>query len=48
MLRTGHMPARGQIVPHESGVEFEVMDADPRRIKRLRVRLPGQDLDETS
>jgi magnesium and cobalt transporter len=47
MLRTGHMPARGQIVPHESGVEFEVMDADPRRIKRLRVRMPGQDLDET-
>ena len=22
--------------------EFEVVDADPRRIKRLRVRLPGQ------
>ena len=41
MIRTGRMPARGEIVPHESGVEFEVMDADPRRIKRLRVRLPG-------
>ena len=41
MLRTGRMPARGEIVPHESGVEFEVIDADPRRIKRLRVRLPG-------
>ena len=41
MVRTGRMPARGEIVPHESGVEFEVMDADPRRIKRLRVRLPG-------
>ena len=41
MLRTGRMPARGEIVPHESGVEFEVVDADPRRIKRLRVRLPG-------
>ena len=40
-LRTGRMPARGEIVPHESGVEFEVVDADPRRIKRLRVRLPG-------
>ena len=41
MLRTGRMPARGEIVPHESGVEFEIVDADPRRIKRVRVRLPG-------
>ena len=41
MLRTGRMPARGEIVPHESGVEFEVVDADPRRIKRIRVRLSG-------
>ena len=32
---------RGEIVPHESGAEFEVLDADARRIKRLRVRLPG-------
>ncbi|MGB8813057.1 MAG: transporter associated domain-containing protein, partial [Paracoccaceae bacterium] len=41
LLRTGRVPARGEIVPHESGVEFEVVDADPRRLKRLRVRLPG-------
>ncbi len=40
-LRIGRVPVRGEIVPHESGAEFEVMDADPRRIKRLRVRLPG-------
>jgi magnesium and cobalt transporter len=40
-LRNGSVPARGDIVGHESGVEFEVLDADPRRIKRLRVRLPG-------
>lgn len=40
-LRTGRVPARGEIVQHESGVEFEVIDADARRIKRLRVRLPG-------
>ena len=39
-LRTGRVPARGEIVPHESGAEFEVIDADPRRIKRLRIRLP--------
>ena len=47
MLRTGHMPARGEIVPHESGVEFEVIDADPRRIKRVRVRLAGNEPDAT-
>jgi magnesium and cobalt transporter len=40
-VRTGRVPARGEVVTHESGVEFEVIDADPRRIKRLRVRLPG-------
>ena len=40
-LRIGRVPARGEIIRHESGVEFEVIDADARRIKRLRVRLPG-------
>jgi magnesium and cobalt transporter len=40
-LRAGRVPVRGEIVAHESGVEFEVVDADPRRLKRLRVRLPG-------
>ncbi len=39
-LLTGRVPARGEVVPHPSGVEFEVIDADPRRIKRLRVRTP--------
>lgn len=37
----GHVPARGEMVPHPEGPEFEVVDADPRRIKRLRVRLHG-------
>lgn len=36
----GRVPARGEVIRHESGAEFEVIDADPRRIKRLRVRLP--------
>ena len=40
-LRNGSVPARGEVVAHESGATFEVLDADPRRIKRLRVRLPG-------
>ncbi len=38
---TGRVPARGEVVRHASGVEFEVVDADPRRVKRMRVRLPG-------
>jgi CBS domain containing-hemolysin-like protein len=34
----GRIPARGEVIRHPSGIEFEVMDADPRRIKRLRIR----------
>lgn len=37
---SGRVPARGEVIRHPEGIEFEVMDADPRRIKRLRVRLP--------
>jgi CBS domain containing-hemolysin-like protein len=33
----GRIPARGEILRHPSGVEFEVLDADPRRVKKLRV-----------
>jgi magnesium and cobalt transporter len=40
-LRTGHVPVRGEVVAHESGAEIEVLDADARRIKWLRLRLPG-------
>lgn len=36
----GRIPARGEIVKHPSGVEFEVLDADPRRIKKLKVHMP--------
>ena len=40
----GRVPRRGEVIPHPAGLEFEVLDADPRRIKRLRVRgLPGTD-----
>lgn len=40
-MLAGHVPVRGEIVRDDSGVEFEVVDADARRIKRVRVRLPG-------
>jgi hemolysin (HlyC) family protein len=34
----GRVPTRGEVIAHPSGIEFEVLDADPRKIKRLRVR----------
>ena len=34
----GRVPGRGELIAHPSGLEFEVVEADPRRIKRLRVR----------
>ncbi|MCV6825327.1 MULTISPECIES: transporter associated domain-containing protein [Halocynthiibacter] len=34
----GRVPTRGEVVVHPAGVEFEIVDADPRRIKRMRVR----------
>lgn len=37
-MLSGRVPARGEVVAHPAGLEFEVVDADPRRIKRLRVR----------
>ncbi len=40
-LLAGRVPARGEVIVHPGGTEFEVVDADPRRIKRLRLRLPG-------
>jgi CBS domain containing-hemolysin-like protein len=34
----GHVPGRGEIILHSSGVEFEIIDADPRRVMRVRIR----------
>ena len=36
----GHVPARGEIIL-EDGIEFEVVDADPRRVKRVKIRMAG-------
>ncbi len=32
------VPSRGELIRHPSGVEFEIVDADPRRVRMLRVR----------
>lgn len=34
----GRVPQRGEVILHPDGVEFEVTEADPRRIRRLRIR----------
>ncbi|MBT3306149.1 MAG: HlyC/CorC family transporter [Alphaproteobacteria bacterium] len=36
----GRVPIRGELIRHASGMEFEVLDADPRRIKSVRVLSP--------
>ena len=40
-MLAGRVPARGEVIHHPQGPDFEVIDADPRRIKRLRVRMVG-------
>jgi magnesium and cobalt transporter len=41
------VPSRGELIVHPSGITFEVRDADPRRVKRVRVRdLPAPPSDK--
>jgi len=44
----GRVPQRGEIVAHPGGVEFEVLEADPRRVKRLRIRRPSAEGSEST
>jgi len=37
MTRVGRLPSRGEIVPGPGDFEIEVLDADPRRLKRVRI-----------
>ena len=44
----GRVPSRGELIEHSAGLEFEVLDADPRRVKRVRVRrLTSPEIAET-
>jgi magnesium and cobalt transporter len=36
-FQLGRVPARGEIIPHVSGIKFEIVDADPRRIHKIRI-----------
>jgi CBS domain containing-hemolysin-like protein len=37
----GRVPVRGELIAGPGDIEFEVMDADPRRLKRVRIHLPA-------
>ncbi len=34
----GRVPTRGELIRHPAGIEFEVLEADPRRVRRLCLR----------
>ena len=42
----GRVRARGELIQHPTGVSFEVLDADRRRIKKLKVHLPAASSDQ--
>jgi magnesium and cobalt transporter len=44
----GRVPIRGELVTHPSGLEFEVLDADPRRIRKLRLHRRAKSSDDKS
>ena len=39
VMLSGRVPLRGEVIPHPAGHEFVVLEADPRRIRMLRVSL---------
>ncbi len=43
----GRLPQRGEVIAHPAGFEFEVTDADPRRVKLVRVRRASKPPAET-
>lgn len=45
---SGHVPQTGEVVRHRAGLAFEVIEADPRRVKRVRIRrfAPDEDGDD--
>lgn len=47
-LLLGRVPARGEVIAHPAGHEIEVLEADPRRVKRLRLRAAGASGDSVS
>lgn len=45
----GRVPTRGEIIRHDSGLEFEILQSDARRVKRIRIHVKKQaSADETA
>src|SRR5262249_48859225 len=42
VAQVGRLPVRGEIVPGPGRFEFEVLDADPRRVKKLKIHRSRQ------
>jgi CBS domain containing-hemolysin-like protein len=42
----GHVPTSGEIIRHPSGVEFEILGADERRVRRVRVAVPSEEAED--
>ena len=43
----GRVPLRGEIIAHSAGLEFEILDADARKIRKLRIR-PVSNADDSN
>jgi CBS domain containing-hemolysin-like protein len=35
----GRVPVRGEVIKHAAGLEFEIVDSDLRRVKRVRIHV---------
>jgi CBS domain containing-hemolysin-like protein len=44
----GRVPIRGEIIRHRSGIEFEIVESDPRRVKRVRINARSRPEPETA
>ncbi len=39
----GRVPVRGEVISHACGIEFEIVESDARRVKRVRVHVKKKD-----
>lgn len=44
----GRVPSRGELIKHPSGLEFEILESDPRRVKRVRIHLKNMNQTQSS
>ncbi len=35
----GRVPSKGEVIKHPAGLEFEIIDTDPRRVKKVRIHV---------